>query len=259
MIKLIASDVDGTLLQKGRSVLTEEQLTLIRDMIRQNIRFAVASGRQHASLAHLFAPLGEDIFFLSENGAMVTKGGQRLFSREIPRALGQEVIDTIQLHGDHEVMLCGAKSCYIRPSKAEPSLANVLESLHNRVTVVEDFETVDDLWLKISAYVPTMNAADAAPAYVERFSQRLYVALAGQEWVDFTSASKGTALRFLQRHYGINRNETMVFGDNFNDVEMFRTAACSYAMSGADPRVQGFSSGVSDTVEDVLRELVTSR
>ena len=57
MIRLIASDLDGTLLQNGAQVLSPEIFKLIPALKKKGIHFIAASGRQYANLRRLFAPL----------------------------------------------------------------------------------------------------------------------------------------------------------------------------------------------------------
>ena len=57
MIRLIASDIDGTLLQNNARTLSEELFDLIRKLHRSGILFVPASGRQYLNLRSLFAPV----------------------------------------------------------------------------------------------------------------------------------------------------------------------------------------------------------
>ena len=61
-----------------------------------------------------------------------------------------------------------------------------------------------------------------------------------------------TALAVLQRHLHINREETMAFGDNENDVELLRQAGLSYAMKTGNPCVLRLADRAAD---DVISEL----
>ena len=58
-IKLICSDIDGTLLQYGKKELEDEIFEQIRELHRHGILFCPASGRQYTSLRKLFAPVAD--------------------------------------------------------------------------------------------------------------------------------------------------------------------------------------------------------
>ena len=66
-IKLICSDIDGTLLQYGKKELEDEIFEQIRELHRRGILFCPASGRQYTSLRKLFAPVADCCVFLCEN------------------------------------------------------------------------------------------------------------------------------------------------------------------------------------------------
>ena len=68
MIKLIASDIDGTLVENSTAVLHPEMFDLIRKLKEKGILFCAASGRQYQSIANMFEPVKDDIIFLAENG-----------------------------------------------------------------------------------------------------------------------------------------------------------------------------------------------
>ena len=75
-IKLICSDIDGTLLQYGRKELEGEIFEQIRELHRRGILFCPASGRQYTSLRKLFAPVADCCVFLCENGGVIYKDEQ---------------------------------------------------------------------------------------------------------------------------------------------------------------------------------------
>lgn len=89
----------------------------------------------------------------------------------------------------------------------------------------------------------------------------MYCTLAGEIWLDFLNrdASKGNAIRSIQETLGISPEETMVFGDNFNDIKMFHSAKESYAVGNAVEAVKKEAKYVTDTnVNDgVLKVLKT--
>ena len=71
MIRLIASDIDGTLLQNGATEIPPEIFDHIHRLEKKGVLFCPASGRQYTSLRRLFAPVADQVPFLCENGAVV--------------------------------------------------------------------------------------------------------------------------------------------------------------------------------------------
>ena len=71
MIKLIVSDIDGTLVPDGSHEMNPELLDVIMKIRENGVQFAAASGRQWASIESIFGPIKEKVFYLSDNGAYV--------------------------------------------------------------------------------------------------------------------------------------------------------------------------------------------
>ena len=72
-IRLVCSDIDGTLLQYGKKTLEAEILSQIKALSARGILFCPASGRQYTSLRLLFAPVADCCVFLCENGGVLFK------------------------------------------------------------------------------------------------------------------------------------------------------------------------------------------
>ena len=86
---------------------------------------------------------------------------------------------------------------------------------------------------------------------IEEWSDRFKVVVAGAVWVDFMDyrADKGIALSMLQRMLHITPEETMAFGDNGNDIGMFKSAEESYAVGNAREHVKRAAKHLADTNE----------
>ncbi len=89
-IKMICSDIDGTLLQYGRQKLEGEILTRSAPLHDRGILFCPASGRQYTSLRLLFAPVADCCVFLCENGGVLFKDEQCIAENPMPRALAEK-------------------------------------------------------------------------------------------------------------------------------------------------------------------------
>ena len=75
MIKLIATDVDGTLVKDGTMTINPEYMTVIRKLTELGITFVVCSGRQYDSERKLFEPVKDLVYFVSDGGTVIRKNG----------------------------------------------------------------------------------------------------------------------------------------------------------------------------------------
>ncbi|MBP3543930.1 MAG: HAD family phosphatase, partial [Lachnospiraceae bacterium] len=256
MLKLIASDLDGTLLQNGAQSLTDEAVRLIRALQDKGVIFTAASGRQYPNLYRLFGELSENMAFICENGAYVVYKGQEIASTPMSRELGIEIMKDIYSMDGCEILLSGKNTSYLQP-KTEAYLHRMKNIVKNNVTLVEDITRVEEPFLKIS--VCRLEGIDeVAEHFHTTFGHRAKATVSGFAWLDFTAkdVNKGTALTALQQKLKLTPKETMVFGDNYNDLDMFSCAGTSYVMSAAVPEVKVYAHAEAATVEEVLARLL---
>ncbi|MDE7087825.1 MAG: Cof-type HAD-IIB family hydrolase, partial [Clostridia bacterium] len=112
MIKLIACDLDGTLLPPSK-IMPEETFGLIEKFTAKGGVFAPASGRQLPNLLKLFAPVADKIAVIAENGGLVWYGGKVIFSDPTPSADVKRAIDIIRgVDGLYPVVSCADCAYY---------------------------------------------------------------------------------------------------------------------------------------------------
>ena len=106
MIKLIMSDMDGTLLDENGQ-LPAGFADMAQELKERGVMFAPCSGRQYYSLLDTFAGYEDEFIFLAENGTMVRYHDKELFSSTLNRKLGMKALqETRQNPGIYEVF-CG--------------------------------------------------------------------------------------------------------------------------------------------------------
>lgn len=256
MIKLIASDLDGTLLRGGAQVPSAEAMELIRALQEKGVLFSAASGRQCPNLRRLFWPLSGEMVLLGENGCLVTYKGERLLQKGLDRGLALELIREILGMEGCEALISCPDAYWLLP-KTQHYLDVVLHRWKMTVCAVEEPEEICEPILKIS-----MCMTDGLdPAVVEAISARWQgrvanIAVSGKEWLDFTVGNKGEGIRAIRERFGFERDEVVVFGDGYNDIEMLEEAGHSYAMDTAAEAVKAHAGHACSRVEDVLREIL---
>ena len=91
MIRLIATDLDGTLLEPN-GALPEGAFEVVEALLAQGCQFAAASGRQYGNLRRLFAPVSKKIAYICENGAINALGTEVINVNPIDADMGREII-----------------------------------------------------------------------------------------------------------------------------------------------------------------------
>ena len=112
MIKFIASDLDGTILQNKAQHVDDTTMQVIRQLVDKDMLFAPASGRQRESLKKLFAPVADKLVYISENGALVSYKDTIINKMPIERSLAMDMIADIDSIENCEVLASGEHYAY---------------------------------------------------------------------------------------------------------------------------------------------------
>ncbi|WP_328922909.1 Cof-type HAD-IIB family hydrolase [Streptomyces griseoaurantiacus] len=239
-IRLVVTDMDGTLLD-GEGRIPEDFWPLLSRMERRGIVFCPASGRQYATLRAQFRRAPADTVFIAENGTYVVQDGRELSSDVLDRDVVTEAVGTVRelsaRGADTGTVVCGKRSAYVE--RTDPAFLAEVRTYYARLEQVEDVTAVDDDLIKLAFYDFGRAEEGLAPA-LKPFGVTHQVVLSGERWVDVMNpgANKGAAVRGLQGRLGITPDQTVVFGDYLNDLEMMDTATWSFAMANAHPDIR---------------------
>ena len=253
-VKMICSDLDGTLLQYGRTEIGGEIFDQIRALARLGILFCPASGRQYTSLRKLFAPVAEHCVFLCENGGVVCREGKVIAKTPMPRQLA-EVIAWDMWNGSEgkgEVMLSGENMSYLMERGL--GVHDRIHQIGNNHTVITDPAQIPEDIVKVSVYLP-----GGVEEYVDRFVPKwtqANAAVAGPFWIDTTLATQSIADRRLCDVLGIDPADVMAFGDNYNDVAMLDLVGQPYIMQTAAAELRARYPRHTPRPEDTIRALL---
>ena len=173
MIKLVATDIDGTLLQSGEREVPEAVFVQIDRLLKKGILFAAASGRQYSNLKNLFAPKAEEMTFLCENGAILYRKDQILKKRPMPRSRAEALAKQILANDDMEVLISGANTSYLMP-KHEDYIYHIQYFLGNRVEIVHSLDEIkeDMIRYQLTAEAARQNMTSRSVIRGEESSQR---------------------------------------------------------------------------------------
>lgn len=256
MIRLIASDLDGTLLKDGSQELNPELFDIIMKLKEKEIYFAAASGRHFQSIRDLFFPIKDEISYITENGSLTLHNGAIIAKGSIDRTLGQEIMKSIQAKKGCNVMLSTEQGLFVE-DKDTRFLDFLTNTLKYEYQVTDNILAIPHDYLKIA--VCNFDGTDAfADHFHNLFSNLIDVVTSGNIWVDFIApdANKGSSLLALLNHLGITREECIAFGDQFNDIEMLQVAGKGYAMTTCAKGVEAYADAQVDSVEEVLKKLL---
>ncbi|OXM84260.1 HAD family hydrolase [Paenibacillus rigui] len=238
MIKLIVSDLDGTLMQKGHQFRQEDRDALIEAM-NQGIIVCFASGRMYPEIRHVMDELELKVHSVSQNGAYVhTLDGKLIqhdtFETGLIKQLAVAALDLPFI-----TVMCSADSYIVTDERHRHIQANLLAPLLVNPHAVEALGS--ELMCGKITYLGDVNELlKLKQALLSTYGDHIDSYIADVDCLDVMPlhVSKGTGIRALQKHLGIAPEETLCIGDSFNDVSMFRDTPHSFAMAGAHPDVK---------------------
>ncbi|MDD2649027.1 MAG: HAD family hydrolase [Eubacteriales bacterium] len=234
-IKLVAIDLDGTLLHSDKS-RPREAMEIFRELISRGVDVALASGRQYAWLRNEFSELADGMTFLCENGALLVKNEQRLLCEGLPHTRLLEMISAVRTVKTGAASPCTPDMVYYEADF--PLLVlSMKHAYRNSERVSDVYAAVGDKpIMKISVY-DDENAEKNLYPVLKPFSDDAAVVVSGQNWVDIMKkgVSKGFAMRRLMAMKSLRPEECMAFGDYMNDSEMMDAVYHSYGMANGHP------------------------
>lgn len=262
-VRLIATDMDGTLLNSAKE-LPENFLPVFRQLSEQGILFAAASGRQFYNIRNQFTTIQNEVIFIAENGSYVVYRDQELLVQAIDRDTVNRLVAIARNIPNAFIILCGKKQAYIENHNVE--FIRHVHMYYDRCSQVSNLlEVKDDAFLKI-AICDLAGSEGNSYLHFKHLQEELEVKVSGSIWLDLSHklANKGRAINVVQKHFGIEVNQTMVFGDYLNDLEMMKEGYFSYAMDNAHPDIKAaarFNTGSNDDngVMQILESLVAER
>ncbi|MEX2415122.1 MAG: Cof-type HAD-IIB family hydrolase [Paenibacillaceae bacterium] len=234
MYKLVAIDLDDTLLNDDMEVSEATKLTLA-EAVARGVIITLATGRMYASAAKIAEQLQLNVPLITYQGALVKNSldGHVLYERYVPHDITQWVYHYCAENGLHlqgyvndqlyvkevnEQILAYSKLSNI-PYIVEPNFASILAQPQTKLLIIDEPANLDRIGDHFRSVIGTQaHVTKSKPNFLE---------------ITHTEGTKGNALRFLAEHYGCSIAATIAIGDSWNDHDMIETAGLGVAMANA--------------------------
>lgn len=240
MIKLIVSDLDGTLLDHSKKVSPREQAAL-KKVKEADILLCLASGRMNVEMQQVLEEIGHRAYSVSQNGAFIhLEDGSFLKSQLFEPELAYL---TYQLLKDFDLVkiVCSGEANYI--THLTPASDEVQSRTFRPFIIKEDIEhsLKSELPIcKISTFGDIQILLTLKALLEEKLGDQVELFISDKDCLDIMprQVSKGNSLLVLIEQLGLKQEEIACIGDSFNDVSMFGITPHSFAMKGAHLEVK---------------------
>lgn len=271
MIQLIASDMDGTLLN-GEMTISKFNADAIKQAQKQGVQFVVSSGRSYYEVKPLLDQVGIKCPMISINGALILDAdGNTIDSTPIPQSLAAKIMTVLKKANLYFEVVTKNGVCSDNKSKRIENFAELLTSIHPdtpfklavslasarmelvNIKYVQNYqEILDDPHNPIYKIVAfSQEGQTVLRQYREKFAANpeLVVTSSGERNIEINhiNAQKGIALQKYADIFNIPLDNVMAIGDNNNDVSMLKVAGVSYAMENGTDEVKHVANHLADT------------
>lgn len=250
MIKLIATDMDGTLLHDDKTY-SPELNTVYHKLKAQDILFVIASGNQYDLLLSKFDDeIKNDLVYLCENGTKVVYQGECLYSSFLEKEDYQQTLAVLKQYDDCMIVVSGNQHAYI--SKKYEYKRDFIELFMKNVVFVDSYDEIQDDILKFSI-AHFGNEIDRRKKQIaSELNECMKLVTTDHVWFDifYKTVNKGTTLTHLGKYFDIDLSEMAAFGDEMNDYEMLQQVKYAYAMANAADAIKAIAYEVVASNED---------
>jgi 5-amino-6-(5-phospho-D-ribitylamino)uracil phosphatase len=262
MVELVAVDLDGTLLTSGKKI-TERTRRVLQAILNQGVKVLLASARPPRSVAAVYKALKLKDCIICYNGALIYDPPTRtvLAHQPIRLSLAKKVIQMAREMYPPMAVSVEVLDEWLTDRAAAGRNGEPQKRVPDTPAAIDSWLTCDVtklLLLGPEAYLDGLRAKLNA-----LFAHKLATAQSDHNLLQIMSAevSKGNALKFVCKHYGIPLRRTIAIGDAHNDIDMLQMAGIGIAMADAPTRVKTAATYVTtgndeDGVADALEKFV---
>lgn len=268
MYKLIAIDIDGTLLN-SKGELTEKTKQVLKEATKQGIYIVLTSGRLTGKVKSFSDEIGADKYLIAENGASLInlQTGELEYSRYMSKEVINKVLDVCQenniyymVYTNKELIVKNIKymAMFFHKQNFNPNARintivagrDYIENVSDAFTKLMICDEDRAIYNNIVAKLNEISEIDVSP--VPHISKKK-LEIDGEEqdvtysYADICAkgANKWNAIQNLIEKLEILPSEVIAIGDNINDIKMIENAGLGVAMQNGSPHVRAIADVVA--------------
>lgn len=240
-MKVIISDLDGTLLRQDKSI-SDRTLNALNEVVKKGFRFIAATARPKRAVVGIIPDKFLDYYLICYNGAEIYHGDQLIYSNYLEAGAVKETVRwfTANYPGIRislEIMNRLYANFDIR----------IMSGWHQQYTRV-DFESFE--FMPTAKILVDLEGIDDINRIYHFLPEDFHMVVTdggtlGQ--IAHKDVSKMNAIRALSKILGFNYTDVIAFGDDYNDLDMIRECGLGIAMGNAPEEVKNAAKKVAET------------
>ena len=249
MIKLVATDIDGTILIPEGD-FTAGVINCIKELSTKGVKVVLITGRMNAAAKLIAKDLGLDTPVVSYQGGLIKKDDETLYERCLTQSQAEKVIEwanaeKIHLNLYNDDVLYSENVC--------PEITRYCNNLHTKYSV-KPFCEIEKTRVNKLLAIDYNN-----PDKIDRFEKELpkifpelYIVKSTPYFLEFSNkeASKYCAVKFLQKYWDLKDDEILTIGDQNNDIALLKAGGVKIAMGNATDELKSIADYITAPVNE---------
>ncbi len=250
MIKMVATDIDGTIL-RGDFGFSPAVKSCVKDLCEHGVKVVLVTGRMHCAALKLANELGLNTPIVSYQGGMIKENsldGKVYYNKYLEPEYARKIINWARENGIHinlymDDVLYVEKDDEIIRQYTEARYISYKVSLFNDLK----FEKINKILLIDYANPEKVNQW---VKYLNKEYPQLYVVTSTPYFCEIShpDAKKSTAVEYLCKLWDIKQEEVLTIGDQNNDIELLKAGGIKVAMGNATDELKACADYITDTV-----------
>lgn len=250
MIKLVATDIDGTILPYSGE-FTDEVKNCIKKLKANNIKVVIVTGRMFEGAKKIAQRLDLDTPIVSYNGGYIkTLSGEILYEKNLPENYAKDLIKWARENNIH-INLYADDALYSEKDDDEIKRYSEYQGLSY---TVKNFSEISLNRIHKILAIDYTNA-EKVTSWAETMSKQypdLYIIKSTPFFCEFSTktATKACAVEFLTQYWGLKKEEVLTIGDQDNDIELLKAGGISVGMGNGTENLKAHADYITDTVDN---------
>lgn len=250
MIRLVATDLDGTLLNQEWKI-SPRNIQAIRQAVENGVKVTLATGRMAVATRRYAHELGLDVPIITYHGALVEQAisGEVLYRKVVPVELAAEIVEHLLMKGIHTQIFIKDR-VFVRKANAYSDEYGKISSLKvEEADVYKLLQKEPEGLEKILCIGEVDVLKKVEDELKEIYGEKLHFTSSKANFFDMVhpEVNKGTALKALSDQWEIQADEVMALGDSINDKEMITFAGIGVAMENAHPEIKKIANHITSS------------
>lgn len=260
MIKLILSDLDGTLLYPKLEVTKEDKEAILKGH-KDGVFFGVATGRLDYEIKNIEEMIGVKIpYRISQNGGVIFDGSNNLlFEDKFDGDIIEELMGLVKMDGI-ETQYLTKDEYYLEVMKEKTKEKESIQSIRHMVEDREILKKINKTHfltkISIKGDLEVLKGMDKQ--IVEKLDHSVDTYITATDCIDIVpkGVSKGDSVVWLCKKMGLSLDEIAVVGDSYNDISMLKVTPNSFVMNHGDEEVKKFGTYTVKSVAEAIEKVI---